>query len=56
MGEAHPKVPYRHYQCLPRAQTMGKSPDVQFGIQFSTWNVGSILEKWGEISDFEKMC
>ena len=30
---------------------MGKSPDVQFGIQFSTWNVGSISGKWGEISE-----
>ena len=23
---------------------MGKSPDVQFGIWFSTWNVGSMAE------------
>ena len=30
---------------------MGKSPDVQFGIQFSTWNVGYMLGKWGEISE-----
>ena len=30
---------------------MGKFPDVQFGIQFSTWNVGSMLGKWREISE-----
>ena len=29
---------------------MGKSPEVQFGIWVSTWNVGSMLEKWGKIS------
>ena len=32
-----------------RAQMMGKSPDVQFGIWFSTWNVGSMSGKWAEI-------
>ena len=30
---------------------MGKFPDVQFGIRFSTWNVGSMSEKWWEISE-----
>ena len=30
---------------------MEKSPDIQFGIQFSTWNVGSMSGKWGEISE-----
>ena len=30
---------------------MGKSLDVQFGIRFSTWNVGSMSGKWGEISE-----
>ena len=30
---------------------MGKSPDVQFGIRFSTWNVGSMLAKWGRKSE-----
>ena len=29
---------------------MGTSPDVQFGIRFSTWNVGSMSGKRGEIS------
>ena len=33
------------------ARMMGKFPDVQFGIRFSTWNVGSMLRKWGEISE-----
>ena len=28
---------------------MGKSPDVQFGIQFSTWNVVSLSGKWPEV-------
>ena len=40
----------RKIECT-RAQMMGKSPDVQFGIRFSTWNVESISEKWGEISE-----
>ena len=30
------------------ARMMGKSPDVQFGIQFSTWKVGSMSGKWGK--------
>ena len=29
---------------------MGKYPDVQFGIRFSTWNVGSMMGKLGKIS------
>ena len=33
---------------------MGKSPDVQFGIRFSTWNVGSMSKKWEEGGNFEK--
>ena len=31
------------------AKMMGKSPNIQFGIQFLTWNVGSMSGKWGEI-------
>ena len=67
MGEVHPKVPRRRYQCLPtlernpgrniectRARMMEKSPDVQFGIRFSTWNVGSMLGKWGKYLRFRK--
>ena len=42
--------PRRKIQCT-RARMMGKSPDVQFGIRFSTWNVGSMSGKWGEISE-----
>ena len=38
----------RKIKCT-RAQMMGKSLDVQFGIWFSTWNVGSMLGKWAEI-------
>ena len=30
---------------------MEKSPDVQFEIWLSTWNVGSMSGKWGEISE-----
>ena len=30
---------------------MGESPYVQFGVRFSPWNVGSMLGKWGEISE-----
>ena len=30
---------------------MGKSPDVQFEIQFLVWNVESMSRKWGEISE-----
>ena len=33
------------------AQMMGKSPDVQFGIRFSTWDIGSMSGKWDEISE-----
>ena len=32
-----------------RARMMGKCPDVQFGIRFSTWNVGSMSGKGGNI-------
>ena len=35
---------------------VGKSPDVQFGIWFSTWNVGSTSKKWGEIFETSKRC
>ena len=34
-----------------RARMMGKFPDLQFGIRFSTWNVGSVSGKWREISE-----
>ena len=34
-----------------RVQMMRKSPDVQFGTWFSTWNVGSMSRRWGEISE-----
>ena len=33
---------------------MGKSPDVQFRIWFSTWNVESMSRKRGEISETQK--
>ena len=33
------------------ARMIEKFPDVQFGIRFSTWNVGSMSGKWGEISE-----
>ena len=39
--------PGRKIECT-RAQMMEKSPDVQFGIQLSTWNMGSMLGKWGK--------
>ena len=42
--------PRRKIECT-RARMMGKFPDIQFGIRFSTWNVGSMLRKWGEISE-----
>ena len=34
---------------------MGKSPDVRFGIRFSTWNVGSMAGMWREISQTLKI-
>ena len=42
--------PRRNIECT-QAPMMGKSPDVQFGIPFSTWNVGSLSGKWGEMSE-----
>ena len=42
--------PGRKIECTC-ARMMGKFPDVQFGIRFSTWNVGSMSGKWGEISE-----
>ena len=42
--------PRKKIECT-RAQMMGKSPDVQFGIRFSTWNVQSMSGKWWEISE-----
>ena len=42
--------PGRKIECT-RAQMMGKSPCVQFGIRFSTWNVGFRSGKHGEISE-----
>ena len=30
---------------------MKKYLDIQFEIRFSTWNVGSMSRKWGEISE-----
>ena len=38
------------------ARMMGKSPDVQSGIWFSTWNVGYMSGKWGEISETLNRC
>ena len=36
---------------------MGKSPDVQFEIQFLVWNVESMSRKWGEISEtLKRQC
>ena len=35
---------------------MRESPDVQFGIHFSAWNVESMLGKLGEISETLKRC
>ena len=40
--------PRRKIVCT-HAKMMGKSPNIQFGIQFLTWNVGSMSGKWGEI-------
>ena len=45
--------PERKIECSC-AQMIGKSPDVQFGIQFSTRNVGSISGKWNQISETSK--
>ena len=42
--------PGRKIECTC-ARMMGTFPDVQFGIRFSTWNVGSISGRWGEISE-----
>ena len=39
-----------------RARMMGKSPDVQFGNRFSTWNAGSMSGKWGKISETLERC
>ena len=45
--------PGRKIRCTS-TRRMGKSPDVQFGIWFSIWNVGSMSGKWGEISETSK--
>ena len=42
--------PRKKIECTC-AQMMGKSPDIQFGIRFSTWNVQSMSGKWWEISE-----
>ena len=47
--------PRRKIECTC-ARMMEKFPAVQFGIQFSTWNVGSMSGKWGEISETLKRC
>ena len=47
--------PRRNIECT-HARMMGKSPDVKFGIWFSTWNVGSMSGKWGKISETLKRC
>ena len=39
--------PRRKIECT-RAPMMRKSPDVYFGIWFSTWNMGSMSGKWGK--------
>ena len=39
-----------------RARMIRKFPDVQFGIRFSAWNVGSMSGKWREISETLKRC
>ena len=41
--------PGRKIECTC-ALMMGKTPDVQFGMLFSTLNVRSILGKWVQIS------
>ena len=38
------------------ARMMGKSPDIQFGIWFSTWNMGFMSGKWGGMSETLKRC
>ena len=38
------------------ARMMRKFPNVQYGIRFSTWNVGSMSGKWGELSETLKRC
>ena len=38
--------PGRKIECT-RTRMMEKSPDVQFRIRFSSWNVGSMSGKWG---------
>ena len=38
------------------ARMMGKSPDVQFGIWFSTWNMESMSGKWEEIPETLRRC
>ena len=47
--------PRKKIECA-HARMMGKSPDVQFGIRFSTWYKGSISGKWGEVSETLKRC
>ena len=47
--------PGRKIECTG-APMMGKFPDIQFGIWFSTWNVGSMSGKCGEISETLKRC
>ena len=48
--------PRRKIVCI-RAQMVKKSPDVQFGIRFSVWNVGSMSEKGDEIFEtLKKRC
>ena len=41
-----PLNPGRKIECTCGRMT-GKSPNVQFGIQFLTWNVGSMSGKQG---------
>ena len=70
-GGGTPKVPRSQHQYLPTlkrkpwtlkkiectcAGMMRKSLDVQFGIPLSTWNVGSVLGKLGEIFQTLKRC
>ena len=70
-GGGTPKAPHKRHQYLPTlkrkhrtlkkiectcAGMMRKSLDVQFGIWFSTWNVGSMLGKLCEIFETLKRC